>query len=68
MLIKLSSRSNESKSLDSFNYDIFTVNENIQQIVGETLNNVDMLEDLEDELDDLKDSHEALGEMLSTSR
>lgn len=54
--------------MDAFNFDIFTVNENIQQIVGETLNNVDMLEDLQDEFDDLKDSHEALGDMLSTSR
>lgn len=62
------SRSNESKSLDTFNYDIETVNKNIQQIVGESLNNADTLEDLQDEYDNLKDSNEVLGNMLSTAR
>lgn len=61
-------RSNEMKSADTFTDDIHLVKKNIEQIVGQSLNHDDMIEDLQDELDDLNDSREVLDNMLTAAR
>lgn len=56
------------KSADTFTDDIHLVKKNIEQIVGQSLNHDDMIEDLQDELDDLNDSREVLDNMLTAAR
>lgn len=56
------------KSTVTFNDDIDSVHKNIEKIIGESLDSVDMIEDLQDELNDLKESEEVLGDLLSTAR
>ncbi|KAJ6644535.1 Augmin complex subunit dgt3 [Pseudolycoriella hygida] len=60
-------RSNEMKSAGSFIYDQNLLNQKIEEIIGKSLHNVDeeMIEQLQEELDDLRDSKEALERMLS---
>lgn len=57
------------KSAGTFTDDIHLVKENIEQIVGKSLNHDDdMIEDLQHEFDDLNDSREVLDKMLTTAR
>lgn len=52
----------------SFNEDSDSVNKNIEQIIGKSVIDDDIIEELQDELDDLHESEKEFGNMLSTAR
>ncbi len=56
------------KSMGTFIDDADLVSQEIERIVGESLDNVNAIDELQDEYDDLKDSEKALENMLSMAK
>lgn len=68
LILQISCRANELKSASTFIDDSDSLDQRIEEIVGNAIRNVGDIEELQNELDDLKDAEEAVENMLATAK